>query len=251
MAGTEDQERRRRSTDEQPAGGRAAAGAGGEQACDGDSRRGGSRFLQRYRQPLVGLGLAGLALPLVKATSPQLDNAGSPDIDEVPDLNATAVPGEDVEEELAERIGVTREESARAEQVDAAVDRYGIARDLAEDIYDIARETNIEPRLAYGLIKTESTFNERAVSPVGARGLTQVMPRTAAWLVPGTRTEDLYNRQTNLRLGFRYLDQMIDKYNGNVRLALLAYNRGPGTVERIVRRGGNPDNGYADKVLRG
>jgi soluble lytic murein transglycosylase-like protein len=52
----------------------------------------------------------------------------------------------------------------------AAVDRYSISRDLAEDIYDIAKESNIEPRLAYGLVKTESTFNERAVSPVGAAG---------------------------------------------------------------------------------
>ena len=77
------------------------------------------------------------------------------------------------------------------------------------------------------------------------------MPRTAAWLQPGTKTQDLYDRQLNLRLGFRYLDQMIDKYKGNVRLALLAYNRGPGTVDRVLKQGGNPDNGYADKVLRG
>lgn len=159
--------------------------------------------------------------------------------------------GQDTEEELAERIATTREERERQSQVDRAVERYGISRDLAEDIYDIARESSIEPRLAYGLVKTESTFDERAVSPVGARGLTQVMPRTAAWLVPGTRTQDLYDRQTNLRLGFTYLDQMIAKYKGNVRLALLAYNRGPGTVDKVLKKGGNPDNGYADKVLRG
>lgn len=157
----------------------------------------------------------------------------------------------DTEESLVDRIAVTREQEERESQLDRAVDRYGISRDLAEDIYDIARESNIEPRLAFGLVKTESTFDERAVSPVGARGLTQVMPRTAAWLVPGTRTQDLYDRQTNLRLGFTYLDQMIAKYKGNVRLALLAYNRGPGTVDKVLKRGGNPDNGYADKVLRG
>ena len=77
-----------------------------------------------------------------------------------------------------------------------------------------------------------------------------MMPRTAAWLIPGTRTADLSDRETNLRLGFRYLDQMIDKYKGDVRLALLAYNRGPGTVDKVLKRGGDPDNGYADKVLR-
>ena len=84
-----------------------------------------------------------------------------------------------------------------------------------------------------------------------ARGLTQVMPRTARWLMPGTTAEDLYDRQTNLRLGFRYLNQLIDKYRGDVKLALTAYNRGPGTVDRVLKRGGNPDNGYADKVLGG
>src|SRR5690606_28559925 len=78
---------------------------------------------------------------------------------------------------------------------------------------------------------------------------TQVMPRTAAWLEPGTTSKDLYDRKTNLRLGFRYLDQMIDKYKGDVKLALLAYNRGPGTVDKVLARGGDPDNGYADRVL--
>lgn len=218
-----------------------------------EEQRRGRRLLTRFRQPLIGLGLAGMAFPLVKATTPQPQGAAGEDgsARAAPDPAADLAQAEDVEEALVERIALTQEEQARADQVDQAVERYNISRDLAEDIYDIARETNIEPRLAYGLVRTESTFNERAVSPVGARGLTQVMPRTAAWLVPGTRTQDLYDRQTNLRLGFKYLDQMIDKYKGDVRLALLAYNRGPGTVDKVLKRGGNPDNGYADKVLRG
>jgi len=130
------------------------------------------------------------------------------------------------------------------------VGRYGPPRELAEDIYDIAKEQGISPSLAYGLVKTESTFQERAVSPVGARGLTQVLPRTARWLLPGTSAEDLFDRRTNLRVGFKYLADMIDKYRGDVKLALLAYNRGPGTVDRELSRGADPDNGYADKVLR-
>jgi len=228
----------------------------------GDRRRGNRRagserrareLMQRYRQPIIGLGLAGLALPLMRSTSGD-EAEGAPEgepIGDVTSASAAMLPSPDMEEALAEQIAMTQAEQARAEQVQEAVDRYNISPDLAEDIYDIARESEIEPKLAFGLIKTESTFNERAVSPVGARGLTQVMPRTAAWLVPGTRTQDLYDRHTNLRLGFTYLNQMIAKYNGNVRLALLAYNRGPGTVDRVLRQGGNPDNGYADKVLRG
>ncbi|MEX1181929.1 MAG: lytic transglycosylase domain-containing protein [Gemmatimonadota bacterium] len=212
----------------------------------GERRR---ALLARFRQPLIGLGLAGMALPMVQATSqPEAAEASGPDAG-LAAKTASAEGGS--EEQLVEQIAATRERQERNAQVREAVDKYAIDPDLAEDIYDIAREENIEPRLAFGLVRTESTFDERAVSHVGARGLTQVMPRTAAWLVPGTKTADLYDRQTNLRLGFRYLDQMIDKYKGNVRLALLAYNRGPGTVDKVLKRGGDPDNGYADKVLRG
>ena len=217
-------------------------------SASGDVEVKGSRrqqFLRRFRQPLIGLGLAGMALPMVQASTRTAEPA---DIDPADPDSAGRSAG-DTEENLTARIAETREETERRKQVDEAVAKYDISRDLAEDIFDIAREQEIEPKLAYGLVRTESTFDERAVSHVGARGLTQVMPRTAAWLVPGTKTEDLYDRQTNLRLGFRYLDQMIDKYRGDVRLALLAYNRGPGTVDKVLKRGGNPDNGYADKVL--
>jgi soluble lytic murein transglycosylase-like protein len=97
----------------------------------------------------------------------------------------------------------------------------------------------------------ESTFRERAVSHVGARGLAQVMPRTARWLEPSVSTGELFDPEVNLELGFRYLRQMIDRYDGDLFKALTAYNRGPGTVDRILRRGGNPDNGYARKVMEG
>jgi soluble lytic murein transglycosylase-like protein len=164
---------------------------------------------------------------------------------------AAAAPGTDLEDAISDRIGEATADEDRERHVTNAVGRYNIARDLAEDIYDIAAESGIDPAMAFGLVKTESTFNQRAVSGVGARGLTQVMPRTARWLMPGTKAEDLYDRQTNLRLGFRYLGQLIDRYRGDVKLALTAYNRGPGTVDRVLKRGGNPDNGYADKVLGG
>ncbi|HEY8484978.1 MAG TPA: lytic transglycosylase domain-containing protein, partial [Longimicrobiales bacterium] len=155
----------------------------------------------------------------------------------------------ELEEEITRRL--SREEQAREDTINRAIARYGISRKLAEDIYDAARAEKIDPRLAYGLVNTESAFKTRAVSSVGARGLTQVMPRTARWLVPGTTAEDLFDPHTNLRIGFRYLRYLLDKYGGNRRLALLAYNRGPGIVDRILARGGDPDNGYADKVLRG
>jgi soluble lytic murein transglycosylase-like protein len=249
MSGTDPRDRRNTEMDTGTPSRRGGDHAAGTSSAPTAGRSPRDVF-RRFRQPLIGLGLAGLAIPMVQATSGEQAESEEAEPADERDTYAPEAAA-DPEEQLVERIAVSQEEQAREEQVDRAVEQYGINRDLAEDIYDIARETNIEPRLAYGLVKTESTFNERAVSPVGARGLTQVMPRTAAWLVPGTRTQDLYDRQTNLRLGFTYLDQMIAKYKGNVRLALLAYNRGPGTVDKVLKRGGNPDNGYADKVLRG
>jgi soluble lytic murein transglycosylase-like protein len=141
--------------------------------------------------------------------------------------------------------------AAASDTVQQAVEKYGIEESLASDIVEAAQKNGIDPKMALGLVKTESTFNHRAVSHVGARGLTQVMPKTARWLRPGTKADDLFDRKINLDLGFSYLRDLLDKYDGNEQLALTAYNRGPGTVDRILKRGGNPDNGYAGKVLRG
>jgi soluble lytic murein transglycosylase-like protein len=94
----------------------------------------------------------------------------------------------------------------------------------------------------------ESSFKQRAVGPQGSIGFTQVQPNTARWLDPSVTAEDLFDLDTNLQLGFRYLRMLIDRY-GSTRLALLAYNRGPGTVEAVLREGLDPANGYAERVL--
>jgi soluble lytic murein transglycosylase-like protein len=210
----------------------------------------GRTFFHRFRDPIIGLAVAGVAAPLVRAGAPAGSGATETDMEEAGALDASIFAG-DMEEELSQRWAAAEATSAREGVIQSAIERYRIDRGLAADIHDAAEAQGIDPVLAFGLVKTESTFNERAVSHVGARGLTQVMPRTARWLRPGTTAEDLFDRETNLELGFSYLSDMIEKYRGDVRLALLAYNRGPGTVDRILKRGGNPDNGYARKVLRG
>ena len=75
------------------------------------------------------------------------------------------------------------------------------------------------------------------------------MPETARLLRPGIRDHEMYERETNLRLGFRFLRFLINKYDGDVRLALLAYNRGPTTVDGLLARGVDPSNGYVQRVL--
>ncbi len=140
----------------------------------------------------------------------------------------------------------------QAEQVAPEYAReYKISPSLAKQIYVAAVKHDIEPATAFGLVRAESSFRTAARSPVGALGLTQLMPSTARWLSPGTTRSQLRDPETNLQLGFKYLRQLIDKYDGDEKLALTAYNRGPGTVDRLLKRGRNPDNGYAEKVLTG
>lgn len=127
---------------------------------------------------------------------------------------------------------------------------YEIPADLAERIEQIALAEGIDVKLAFGLVGTESEFNRHAVSPVGAVGYTQLMPSTARFFRPDLDREALFDRDTNLRLGFRFLKTLIVKYDGDVKLALLAYNRGPDKVDSILRNGGDPDNGYARLVMR-
>jgi soluble lytic murein transglycosylase-like protein len=128
--------------------------------------------------------------------------------------------------------------------------RYGIPFELVSAIERAALAEGIDPDLAFRLVRVESRFHERAVSSAGALGLTQLMPATAAELQPGITPEEIFDRDTNLRLGFRYLRWLLRLYDGDVEEALHAYNRGPGTVARVRAAGGDPANGYADLVLR-
>jgi soluble lytic murein transglycosylase-like protein len=129
--------------------------------------------------------------------------------------------------------------------------QYEISHDLARQIHVAATAADVDPDLAFRLVKAESSFKTSAVSPVGAVGLTQVMPATANWVEPGTTRAELMEPGINLRVGFRYLRMLMDQYRGNTKLALTAYNRGPGTVDRLLRRGRSASNGYAEFVLQG
>jgi hypothetical protein len=208
---------------------------------------------KRFREPLIGLTLAGVAAPLINAgvAVPGEAETGTEQAGDAEPGTMVATATRDLEEAVGDYWAEAAEEAVRGQTIEGAAVRYGISSALAQKIYEAASRHDIEPDIAYGLVFVESTFRERAVSHVGARGLAQVMPRTAQWLDPTVRTADLFDPETNLELGFRYLRQMIDKYDGNVHNALTAYNRGPGTVDRILRRGGNPDNGYAGKVMAG
>lgn len=146
-----------------------------------------------------------------------------------------------------EANGETRREHARLDAVFAR--HYDIPLDLAARIHGAAARAGLDPVVAFGLVNVESSFRRTAVSWAGAVGYTQVMPATARWMDPRVNRGDLFEPDVNLRLGFEYLAYLLEYYDGDLRLALTAYNRGPGTVDRLIGQGHDPENGYADKVL--
>lgn len=133
--------------------------------------------------------------------------------------------------------------------------RYRIPAEVAIDVYDVALAEGVDPGLAFRLVKVESNFVADATSSAGALGYTQILPSTARLYEPGLIREQLYERRTNLRLGFRYLRDLLDRYEGEPRtrltLALLAYNRGPARVQELLDAGKDPQNGYATAIMGG
>jgi len=91
---------------------------------------------------------------------------------------------------------------------------------------------DIDPVIVISLIRQESGFNANAVSPVGARGLMQLMPRTARRFNRKIRIKDLKNPKKNIKIGVTYLKHLINKYDDNLVFALSAYNAGEGRVDR-------------------
>jgi len=128
---------------------------------------------------------------------------------------------------------------------------YRIPADLAATIYDVALREGLNPDLAFRLVHVESRFDPKARSRVGAIGYAQVMVPTAHWYQPGITEEQLYDRETNLKLGFRYLRDLLRRHKGDMRLALLSYNRGPARVQELLNAGRNPNNGYERSVMSG
>jgi soluble lytic murein transglycosylase-like protein len=205
------------------------------------------------RNGLIGLAVAGSAAPVAVnryqqalRTDPSHENVMTHGVAPREDTDS-AVTDLWNELETGEQTESRRRESTIAGNITRYAD-YGLGRELAETIYDVAVANDIDPEVAFGLVRAESSFRNTSTSPVGAVGLTQLMPRTASSVEPGVSRAELRNPSTNLRIGFKYLRSLIDKYEGDTDLALLAYNRGPGTVDRELRNGRDPDNGYADFV---
>ena len=146
-------------------------------------------------------------------------------------------------------LSLLRAQIERADKVIEYSTQYAIPAGLAGKVFDASLREGIDPELAFRLVRLESEFNARAVSKTGAIGLTQLMPSTAVQFDKTATRDKLMVADVNLKIGMHYLRTLLDMYKGDVRLALLAYNRGEDAVWRDVRAGVNPGNGYDRMVI--
>lgn len=111
---------------------------------------------------------------------------------------------------------------------DAVREQFFRTLPFGELIHHKAAKYDVDPALVAAVIEAESRFKHRARSPVGARGLMQLMPRTGRWM--GAR--DLYDPEQNVDAGVKYLRYLDKRFNGNLKQTIAAYNAGEGTVKR-------------------
>lgn len=100
--------------------------------------------------------------------------------------------------------------------------------DLHEMLAEASEQHNLDADLLASVVKAESNGNAHAVSHAGARGLMQLMPKTAAAESVG----DSFEADENVRGGSTYLNQLLVRYHDNIAMALAAYNAGPGAVDK-------------------
>jgi soluble lytic murein transglycosylase-like protein len=127
-----------------------------------------------------------------------------------------------------------------------------LAETVTQAVEDASAEFDLNPWLLVSLIRIESYGIPTAVSNVGALGLTQIMPVTGKEIAGDLHIAeyDLFDPATNVRMGAYYLGQLLERFEGNERAALAAYNYGPTAVSRMLRNGEPIPKVYAGKILR-
>jgi soluble lytic murein transglycosylase len=119
---------------------------------------------------------------------------------------------------------------------------YPLPENFAGAILTYSRSAGVPANLVAGIIRQESAFDPRASSPVGARGLMQLMPPTAREMAQRVgvsyQPNQLYNSDFSVRLGTTYLKELLADFDGNEELALASYNGGPNRIKRLWQQSG-------------
>lgn len=149
-----------------------------------------------------------------KDPAPQRGHASALPADELSGRSIAAAAARGRRPPSMGRVAVARGDVGRRDRIEKSVRRA-------------AEKYGLPPGLIKSVIRAESNFEVRAVSRAGARGLMQLMPETARQL----GVKNAFDIDENIDGGCRYLRQMLDRFDGNVKLALAAYNAGPAAVK--------------------
>jgi hypothetical protein len=182
------------------------------------------------------------------------------------------LPGELVfsEKENAELVMTSQVDDPRlSEEIDL---KKGFLRKVTQQVYSVVRKhpqkvdpveltamivseslkAELDPLLVASVIRTESAFDPKAISPVGAQGLMQIMPATKIFIenmeaIDPSNRKSIFSPRYNVKLGVAYIKYLRELYSGNTSLALMAYNWGPGHISKTLK---NKKSTVPHSVLR-
>lgn len=198
---------------------------------------------------LLQIGCAIVAVPIfvlfptgpLASVEPERPQAPVPHPSEISLLDELSAWGEPATSEPSFERGMLTGSSAISSRSQVESLPYGA------EIWRAAKRYQVDGMLLASIVETESSFDPEAVSPVGAMGLMQIMPASAA----PYGLDNLVDPVDNLEAGTRYISEMLELFEGDLILALAAYNAGPANVRRY---GGVPPfpetQRYIDRVLK-
>lgn len=122
-------------------------------------------------------------------------------------------------------------------------------KELIESITFSAKETGLPEKLIFLLVKHESSFRQYVVSSAGAAGYTQLMPATAKHFC-NLHYNKIFETKTNILCGAKYLKRLMNEFDGDMQLALAAYNAGPNRIRKLISHSNGSFTDIKHKIPR-